>query len=294
MKVFYYVIIVPISRLPFSILYTISSTLYFIFYYLSGYRKRVVMQNIRKSFPDKPEKEQIRICKLFYKHFCDLTFESLKIFSIRESDVRKRMVCENPEVVDRYFAQGRSVILAGGHYNNWELFAVAVDDMVKHQTIGIYKPMTNLFFDQKMRMTRSKYGLRMISTKIVRRVFEEEKENLTMTIFGVDQSPPLTSNSYWMKFLNQDTGVLYGAERYAKEFNYPVVFGRINKIRRGYYSFEFVDVTEFPQQTAFGEITEKVTRLLEQDIIHAPQYWLWTHKRWKHKRPDGHVNTPAA
>lgn len=293
MKVFYYIVILPISRLPFSVLYTLSDILYFLFYYLSGYRKEVVMQNIRNSFPEKSQQEHIRICKQFYKHFCDLTFESLKIFSISEFEVRKRMVCKNPEIVNRYFDQGRSVILAGGHYNNWELFAVAVDDMVKHQTIGIYKPMTNLFFDQKMRETRGKYGLRMISTRIVRQVFEEEKGNLTMTIFGMDQSPPLTSNSYWMQFLNQDTGVLFGAERYAKEFNYPVLFGRINKERRGYYSFEFVDIAEFPQQTQFGEITEKVTHLLEADIIQAPQYWLWSHKRWKHKRPEGHVNAPS-
>jgi KDO2-lipid IV(A) lauroyltransferase len=219
--------------------------------------------------------------------------ESLKIFSISEKAIHTRMVCKNPEVVNRYFNQGRSIILAGGHYNNWELFAVAIDYAVKHQTIGIYKPMTNPFFDKKMRETRSKYGLRMISTKAVRQVFEQEKENLTMTIFGVDQSPPLTSNSYWMKFLNQDTGVLFGSERYAKDFNYPVVFARINKRRRGYYSFEFVDICEFPQQAAFGEITEKVTKMLEQDIIHAPQYWLWSHKRWKHKRPHGHVNAPV-
>ena len=294
MRLFYYIVILPISRLPFFVLYGASNVLYFVFYYLSGYRKKVVMQNIRNSFPGKSGQEHILICKKFYRHFCDLTFESLKIFTISGSEVRKRMVCKNPEVVNRYFDQGRSVILAGGHYNNWELFAVAVDDMVNHQTIGIYKPMTNPFIDQKMRETRSKYGLRMISTKIVRQVFEEEKGNLTMTIFGVDQSPPLTSNSYWMKFLNQETGVLFGAERYAKEFDYPVVFGRINKKSRGRYSFEFVDIAEFPQRTAFGEITEKVTHLLENDILQAPQYWLWSHKRWKHKRPEGHVNTPVA
>jgi len=294
MKSIYYAVILPISHLSFRTLYVVSDILFLFFYYILRYRKSVAIQNIRKSFPDKSHEDHARICKQFYRHFCDLTVESLKIFTISEKQVHERMICKNQEVVNKYFDQGRSIILAGGHYNNWELFAVAIDDTVKHQSIGIYKPMTNLFFDQKMRDTRSKYGLRMISTKIVRRVFEEEKENLTMTIFGVDQSPPLTSNSYWMKFLNQDTGVLYGAERYAKEFNYPVVFGRINKESRGHYSFEFVDIAEFPQQTAFGEITEKVTRLLEQDIIKAPQYWLWSHKRWKHKRPAGHVNAPVA
>ena len=293
MKIFYYGFILPLSRLPFFVLYGISNVFYFIFYYLSGYRKKVVMQNIRNSFPEKTHKEHVLICKQFYRHLCDITLESLKIFSIREHEVYERMICKNPEVVNRYFDQGRSIILAGGHFNNWELFAVAIDHAVKHQTIAIYKPMTNLFFDQKMRETRSKYGLRMISTKIVRQVMEQERGSMTMTIFGIDQSPPLTSNSYWMRFLNQDTGVLFGAERYAKEFNYPVVFCRINKESRGHYSFEFVDVVEFPLESAFGEITEKVTHLIEQDIIKNPQYWLWSHKRWKHKRPQGHVNSPT-
>ena len=293
MKLFYYVVILPVSLLPFTILYALSDVLYFFLYYLIRYRKKVVLQNIRNSFPEKSQNEHITICKQFYRHFADLTLESLKIFTISEKEIHQRMVWRNPEVVNKYFDQGRSIILAGGHYNNWELFAVAIDQAVKHQTIGIYKPLTNLFFDQKMRETRSKFGLHMISTKMVRKVFEEEKNNLTMTIFGVDQSPPLTSNSYWMKFLNQDTGVLYGTERYAKEFNYPVVFGRITKESRGHYSFEFVDICEFPQQSQFGEITEKITSLLEQDIIQDPQYWLWSHKRWKHKRPEGHTNNPA-
>ncbi|MCE9537741.1 MAG: lysophospholipid acyltransferase family protein [Bacteroidetes bacterium] len=247
----------------------------------------MVLQNIRNSFPDKTEKEHIEICRKFYKHFCDLVVESLKTFTISEKEVLKRVICINPELIDNYFNQKRSVIIAGGHYNNWEIFAVAVDALIKHKTVGIYKPLSNKYFDEKMRATRGKYGLKMISTKDVKTFFDQHINELTATIFGTDQSPSNPNNAYWMKFLNQDTGVLFGAEKFAKEYNYPVVYGRLNKLKRGHYSLDFTDVTDTPKETAYGEITEKITLLLEKDIQAIPQYWLWTHRRWKHKRPEG-------
>lgn len=283
----YYLVIIPISLLPFPLLYALSNGLYILFYYMLGYRKKVVLQNIRNSFPDKTEKEHIEICKKFYRHFCDLVVESLKTFTISEKEVLKRVICTNPEVIDKYFDQKRSVIIAGGHYNNWELFAVAVDALIKHKTVGIYKPLSNKYFDGKMRGTRSKYGLEMISTKEVKPFFDKHINVLTATIFGTDQSPSNPNNAYWMKFLNQDTGVLFGAEKFAKEYNYPVVYGRLNKLKRGHYSLDFTDVTDTPTETAYGQITEKMTLLLEKDIEAIPQYWLWTHRRWKHKRPQG-------
>ena len=198
----------------------------------------------------------------------------------------------NPEFIEEYYRNGRSIIMAGGHFNNWELFAVAIDSAIPHNTIAIYQPLTNKFFDEKMRSTRGKYGLRMISTKIVKRVFDEERANISAFIFGSDQSPSNPNNCYWMKFLNQDTGVLFGVEKYAKEYNYPVVYGRINKVRRGYYTFEFSKVTDTPAECQHGEITETFTKMLEKDIVQFPQYWLWSHRRWKHKRPTK-VKTPV-
>ena len=284
-NLFYYGVIIPISLLPYPLLYGLSNFMYYIMFYIVGYRKKVVFQNIRNSFPDKTHSKHVEIAKKYYRHFCDLSLESLKVFTISEKEVRNRMLLKNPEVVNHYFNQGKSVVVAGGHYNNWELFAVAVASMIRHEAIAIYKPFTSKYFDQKMRATRSKYGLRMISTKTVKDVFESEKSKLTATIFGVDQSPPFADKCHWMTFLNQDTGVLFGLEKYAKEYDYPVVFCRINKERRGYYSFEFEDVSDQPNQTNHGEITEKVTRILESDILKKPEFWLWSHKRWKHKRP---------
>ena len=286
-RLLYYCVIIPISRLPFPLLYGLSSFVYLILYKVVGYRKKVVLGNIQRSFPEKTAKEHQEICDKFYSHFCDLILESIKTFTISEKQVLKRVVCKNPELINKYFDQKRSVIIAGGHLSNWELFAVAIDTLIKHKTIGIYKPLTNKYFDAKMRNTRSRFGLYMISTKIVKQVYEEEKNNLTATIFAIDQSPSNANNCHWMTFLNQDTGVLFGTEKFAKEYDQPVLYGRINKEKRGYYSFEFFETVDHPKETQTGELTEMVTRFLEKDIIATPQYWLWSHKRWKHKRPAG-------
>ena len=283
--ILYYLVIIPLSLLPFPVLYAISDFLFVIFYYVSGYRKKVVLQNIRNSFPEKSGKEHYAICKKFYMHFSDLVVESIKTFTISEKQVLKRFFVLNPEIIDKYFEQKRSVFIAGGHFNNWELLAVGIDKWVKHKTVGIYTPLSNKYFDGKMQLTRSKYGLKMISTRSVKRFLDSNPNELTATIFAIDQSPSNPNSAYWMTFLNQETAVLYGVEKYAKEYNYPVVYGIINKVKRGHYNLELVDVTATPRETPYGEIIEKTQHLLEIDIRKNPEYWLWTHKRWKHKKP---------
>jgi Kdo2-lipid IVA lauroyltransferase/acyltransferase len=286
---FFYGVLIPISRLPYRVLYSLSDGLYLIIYKLVRYRKKVVLQNIANSFPEKTSSEHQQIVRGYYKHLCDLVVESIKVFTISDAQVRDRFTIINPEYIDRFYDKGQSVILAGGHYNNWELFAVAIDAPIKHKAVAIYKRLSNPFFDEKMRSSRSKYGLKMISTKSARDEFEKE-DGLRVIIFGIDQFPSRTMNCYWGQFLNQDTAMSFGVEKYAKEYNYPVLSGRINKIKRGYYSFEFTDAIEEPHQTAHGEITRRVNYLLEQDIIAKPEYWLWSHKRWKHKRPADFVD----
>ncbi len=286
---FYYGVLIPISLLPYPVLYFLSDGLYVVIYRLVGYRKKVVLQNIANSFPQKTNSEHQQIVKSYYKHLCDLIVESIKVFTISDAQVKKRFTVINPDYIDRFYDKGESVILAGGHYNNWELFAVAIDAPIKHKAVAIYKPLSNLFFDEKMRYSRSKYGLKMISTKATKAEFEKD-DGLRVIIFGIDQFPGRSTNCYWAEFLNQDTAMIFGAEKYAKEYNYPVLSGRINKIKRGHYSFEFTDAIEQPRQTSHGEITRRVNYLLEQDIIAKPEYWLWSHKRWKHKRPADYVD----
>jgi KDO2-lipid IV(A) lauroyltransferase len=283
--VFYYGFIIPVSHLPYRVLYVIADGLYILMYNVIGYRKKVVQQNITRSFPDKTAEEQVQIVKNFYRHFCDLVVESLKVFTISQAEVNERMKVSNPDFIDRFYEQGKNVIMAGGHYNNWELFAVAIDASIKHKAVAIYKPLSSLFFDKKMRESRSKYGLEMISTKKVEEEFKRDNAPLRTIIFGFDQSPRSAKKCYWSTFLNQDTAMLFGVEKYAKEYNLPVVYARINKVSRGHYITEFVEAIENPTDTSYGEITKRMNDLLEKDILKQPEYWLWSHKRWKHKRP---------
>ena len=283
---FYYLVLIPISLLPFPVLYFLSDMLYVILYKLAGYRKKVVLNNIRKSFPSKSAHYHESVASGFYHHLCDLVVESIKIFTISEKQVMARMSCKNPEVMNRFWEEGRHVVISGGHYNNWELFAVAVHQFIRHHPVGIYKPLTNKFFDRKMQETRGKFGLEMLATSKVKQYFESGMTSPAAVIFGIDQSPSKAASSYWMKFLEQDTAVSFGAEKYAKDYQCPVVFGRLKKLKRGHYELEFELITEHPETEAYGFITEKGTRLLEQDIREAPEFWLWSHRRWKKKKPE--------
>lgn len=244
----------------------------------------MVVSNIKNSFPEMSNEQHLAIASGFYRHLCDLVVESIKIFTISEKEVMKRMVCKNPEVINRFYEEGRSVIVAGGHYNNWELFAVVAHKYLKHRFVGIYQPLKNKFFDNKMQETRRKFGLELLSTKSVRQFFENEKGNLTVTVFAIDQSPGSAKSCYWMTFLNQDTPVSFGAEKCSVEYNQPVVFGRLTKKKRGYYELDYELIHDNPATTQHGFITETATKMLEKDIIHKPEFWLWSHRRWKKKR----------
>jgi KDO2-lipid IV(A) lauroyltransferase len=284
-RIFYYGFILPLSLLPFPVLYALSDILCILMYHVVGYRKKVVMENLKNSFPNKSKKERTEIAKNFYRHFCDITLESLKMFTISEEDARKRMVYFDTHIPRKYADQGKSLIVAMSHYNNWEMVAVTVDQQTEQQALAIYKPLTNPYFDKKMLSSRQKYGLKMIHNRTVKEDFEKMKTELTATYFLIDQAPSIHSKPYWMTFLNQETGVLTGTEKYAKDYDYPVVFLDVRKIKRGYYTARFIDVAAEPRNTAEGGITERTTRLLEGFINEKPEYWLWSHRRWKRKKP---------
>lgn len=283
-KVLFYLIIKPISLLPYPIIYGISNVISFLFFYIIPYRKKVVAKNLENSFPQKNKKELNTIARKFYTHLSDIIVESVKLFSITQKQIDHRFSIKNPEILQTYFDQGRDVILVGGHYNNWEILAVGINQIVPHDCIGIYTKLSNPFFDDKMKSSRSKFGLKMINTREVTSNFIEKNKTPRMTIFGADQSPTYSKNVHWTNFLNQDTAVALGTERFAKKYNLPVVFCSINKEKRGIYSAELSVLTENPQDTEDGEITEMHTSKLENQINVKPEFWLWTHKRWKRKR----------
>jgi Kdo2-lipid IVA lauroyltransferase/acyltransferase len=281
---FYYTVLKPISLLPFPILYIKSRGYYFWLYKVFGYRKKVVMENLRNSFPEKNENEIQAITRKFYKHFCDLIVEGIKSFSISEKGLARHVDPVNTELLEKYFHQGRSVILCTGHYANWEWPALAFIKHSSHKALGIYLPLKNKFFDKKLQETRSKFGLTLMSVKEVAQYFEDHKDEACSYGFIFDQSPSNPAKGHWLRFLNQDTSVMTGVERYAVKYNYPVIYGHIIKLSRGQYRITYELVTDTPQQTRENEITEVIYKKNEEIIRAAPEYWLWTHRRWKHKR----------
>ncbi len=282
-KAFYYLILLPVSLLPYWLLYLLSDFLYFLLYLILSYRKKVVFNNLRNSFPEKSKQELKKIMRNFYRHLCDIVVESIKGFTISEKALRKRLIIKNPELSNNFSEKGKSIIFVGGHYNNWEICAQAFAMYSNHKCIGIYKPLSNKFFNQKFSKSRSRYGLHLISMKQTKKSFKEESKPRAI-VFGSDQNPANPKRAHWVQFLNQDTAVLFGVEKYSKEYNWPVIFVSISKVRRGYYEVEYSLITDNPTKQPHGKITEDFTKKLEKDIINQPQYWLWSHKRWKHKR----------
>ncbi len=286
-RLLYYLFIKPLTYLPLGILYGISDFLYLVLYKLVKYRQKVVRANLVNSFPEKSKAEIDSIEQAFYSHFFDLIVESVRLFGSSEAELKMRNKIMNPEVMNALFDEGKSIILVGGHYNNWETGAAILSAQVKHHIVGIYAPLSNQFFNTEILKSRERFGMEMLSKKIVKAGFEHNKEKLTATIFATDQSPTYSKSVHWTMFLNQPTAVLVGSEVFAKEYDYPVVFMYVTKVKRGYYEMEAKLLEKNPTQTHAGEITEKHTRWLEQMIQETPQYWLWTHKRWKRKMKDG-------
>lgn len=284
-KLLFLLFVKPLSLLPLPILYRLSDCLYFIVYYGIKYRKTVVFSNLKNSFPDKSTAEITLIAKGFYQHFCDLIIEAIKMFSISATELKERCSIINPELMENYAAQGKSLIIPAGHYNNWEMAATACNHQIPHQPIGIYAPLKNKFINEQIRLSRARFGMELLPKRSIKLGFEKNKDRLVAMLFAADQSPTLARAAYWTTFLNQETGVMVGPEKYAKKYNFPVVFVKIVKLKRGYYTFEFIPLEDNPATTKFGEISEKHTRILEEIIIENPQYWLWSHKRWKRKKP---------
>ena len=281
--IFYYFFILPISYLPKYFLYFFN-LLYVFLGRVLKYRKKIIHKNLKNSFPEKSENEIFEIRNNFYKHFCDLIVESFSGFSISRKSIEQKITIKNQDLLNDFMEKGQNIIFIGGHYNNWEMTAQRMPLVFKHELFAIYKPIKNKFYDRKMKSSREKFGLNMISMKETKAYFTNETDTPRAIIFGSDQSPSNSKKAYWTKFLNQDSAFLYGAEKYAKSFNWPVIYVSINKIKRGDYLVEYQLITQKPKEESYGEIIENLLNLLESDIKNQPEYWLWTHNRWKKKK----------
>lgn len=276
-----------ISILPFWLLRLKARGLYVLVYYLVGYRKKVVIQNLKNSFPEKSETEIKKISKDFYKHFCDVIFEIVKLLTISEKSFKKHFVFTPKaiEIIENFEKKKQSWIGVMGHCGNWEWGAIAHQFYFKQLITGVYHPLSNKSFDTFMLNLRGRKGGNIVAMKNLYRELLSLKQKNIPTCVGLiaDQAPPPES-AYWTTFLNQDTPVFNGAEKLAKKFNYPVVFVPVIKKKRSFYEMDAVVITENPNELAEGVISELHAKALEKNILQQPYIWLWTHKRWKHKR----------
>lgn len=230
MRLLYYVILIPFSLLPSWILYRISDVMYLILYRMVGYRKAVVRANIKNSFPDYTHQQRLAIERKFYAHFCDIIMESIKTFTISKKELERRFVHSNPEIFTKYFENDQHVTLVGGHYGNWEMFAVSAALNIPHHPIALFTPMTSKFMNKKIKNSRSRFGLQMTSYQKVKEIFEAGVEKQLSVIFATDQCPHIKQQPHWMTFLNQETGVQFGSEKFARDNNTPVIYGLIKKL----------------------------------------------------------------
>lgn len=284
-KLAYYLIVFPISLLPLWCIYLLSDLLYGVFR-LFPYRKKVIEGNIRRSFPDKSQVEINRLVNQFYRHFTDILAEGIKNLSISKKELTKRYKVKNPEVMEALYQRNKSVLLVSGHYNNWEWLITSQNFLFPHQAMGIGMPLTSKFWDKKVNERRERFGMIVVHSKNFREKIKQQGEQPIAVLTLSDQSPGDARKSYWMRFLNQQTAVLFGAEQMAHEYDFAVVFYRTRKVKRGYYEMELQLITDAPNTMNWGEITEAHTHLLEKSIQEQPAYWLWSHKRWKREIPE--------
>lgn len=287
-QVLYYLIVKPLSLMPLWILHRISDVLYILTYYLIGYRKKVVFGNIEKAFPERSEQERIDLAKGFYRNFCDVIMESTKLFSISEKELSKRMILHDLGNLLPYYEQGRSIIGMISHVSNWEWMVIS-DRVMKHRSLGIMTPLTNAFIHQKVVASRTRFGCRAIPKSKIANVISDEYEP-TVYFFASDQSPHRATSAYWTDFFGIDTPVQYGAEKFAKQYDLPVFHFRISRVKRGYYEVQNTLLEEDPVNAAYGSILDRYSVELEAHIRNNPSDWLWTHRRWKHVRPEENVS----
>ncbi len=271
--------------LPFRLLYLFSDFVYLIVYYLIGYRKNIVRENIALALPHLSEQERLDIEKKSYRHLCDMFLEMIKTMTISEKEIKERFVFPNLEVYKKLEEQDKSIAMMLAHYASYE-WVISMNAYVNFGAFAIYKKIANPHFDKLVRDIRSRFKAFLITTKeTIPKIIENSTKNL-LSIYGFasDQSPKVDSAFHWQKFMGIEVPVHTGAEMLSKKYDMNVIFLKVKKVKRGYYEARFEILSEDARNVPNYQITDKFLELVEQQIYEAPEYYLWTHKRWKHRK----------
>ena len=270
------------SLLPMRVLYVFSD-FYYILIRLVGYRRNVIDENLKYSFPEKSSKEIKKIRNKFYRHFCDLFVETTKVQTMSEAEMKKRVKYNNLEFIDKAYDEGKDVVAVMAHYNNWE-WVPSINLHCKALGCDVYRPLKNKQFDVYMLKLRERWGNKNFTMKATLKEVVKLKKKNQRFILGLiaDQSPGRKEIQYWTSFLNQNTPVLTGPEKIAKLTKSPVVYLDMQKVKRGYYEVNIIPMVEDSKNSSGHEITDKYIQYLEKVIIEKPENWLWSHRRWKY------------
>ena len=291
MQFLIYLLVYPIlwliSILPFPILYLFSDFVYFLIYRVIGYRKKTVRENIALALPHLSEKERLIIEKKSYHHLCDMFLEMIKTMSISEKEINERFSYSNLDVYLDLEKKGKSIALMCAHYASYE-WVLSMNNHITFKGYGIYKKIANPYFDKLVKNIRAKFKAYLITTKETKTTIEKNAKNGVLGVFGFasDQTPRRSDNMYWDSFLGIQTPIHVGAEMLAKRYDMNVIFLKVKKVKRGYYEASFEVLSEDIKSIPDYKLSENFMRKVEQQIYEAPEFYLWTHKRWKHKKYD--------
>jgi len=270
-----------IGLIPFRVLYIFSDLMYLFLSGAIGYRKKIIYQNLKQSFPGLGKNELQKLVKLTYKNLTDVIVEGIKGFTMSRRQIKERHKVMNPELIMPLIESGRSIIGVPTHYGNWEWGSLSPGLFFDQKIVGFYKPLSNKYIDRYLQKNRGRTGTTLASIYKTAKTFELYKGKCTLYIMAADQSPSNAKRAYWVDFLGRDTAFLHGPEVYARKHNLPVVYVDVQRVKRGYYELYLTILAENPSELEEGEITKRYAKKLESVIRKQPENWLWSHKRWK-------------
>lgn len=278
-----------LSHIPFGVLYVLSDLLFYPFYHIIRYRRKIVRKNLTESFPDKSKAEIVGIEKKFYRSFIDVALESCKLMTISPEEISRHMKFTNVEIANEDLEQGKSVSLFMGHYGNWEWVTSLSLTLYKGAVLAqIYRRLRNKAMDRIMREVRERMGSRCVEMRETVRFMAHEKAEGRPCIIGfiADQSPKHRDSKYFVEFMNHNVPVQTGTEKATKHFGYKALFVGMKRVRRGYYECELTPLHDNPETLPDFELTDLYFKRLEREIKERPELYLWTHNRFKYAKPS--------
>lgn len=274
-----------ISRLPFRVLYVISDFLSFVARRVVGYRKNVIIKNLKNSFPERKEEDLVALIPGIYRNLTDVMLETFKLLTISEKELKRRVRFVNADYVNQFHRDNTPIIITTSHLCNWEWMLVASSLVLSAPIDGVYQHINNSFFEKLMFRIRGRFGAIPVEKNHVFRESLKKRNVSHILALVADQSPPRSDkNVYWTTFLNQETVFYNGMERIGSGFNWPILYAKMRRIKRGFYEMEFIELESDPADKKPGTMVTKYAAILEDLIREHPTDWLWSHNRWKRKK----------